>query len=165
MRRPFIFTSLGVVRGESKRGNRKCGPENSISRMSANKTVQSWIWIAHFNNRFNIFKLIFPQLTLGRLKPNFMWSLLGMRERMLVQIVYVTRPRWPPCPYMVNYFKHLLLWNLKADDLETWYAALRTQVLLCLFKLCYSVDLDLFYGKINLSPVCFCIGKIQIQYF
>ena len=28
MRRPFIFTSLGVVRGESKRGNRKCGPEN-----------------------------------------------------------------------------------------------------------------------------------------
>ena len=29
MRRPFIFTSLGVVRGESKRGNRKCGPENS----------------------------------------------------------------------------------------------------------------------------------------
>ena len=29
MRRPFIFTSLGVVRGESKRGNRKCGPENN----------------------------------------------------------------------------------------------------------------------------------------
>ena len=28
MRRPFIFTSLGVVRGESKRGNQKCGPEN-----------------------------------------------------------------------------------------------------------------------------------------
>ena len=31
MRRPFIFTSLGVVRGESKRGNRKCGPENTIA--------------------------------------------------------------------------------------------------------------------------------------
>ena len=31
MRRPFIFTSLGVVRGESKRGNRKCGPENTGS--------------------------------------------------------------------------------------------------------------------------------------
>ena len=30
MRRPFIFTSLGVVRGESKRGNRKCGPENTL---------------------------------------------------------------------------------------------------------------------------------------
>ena len=32
MRWPFIFTSLGVVRGESKRGNRKCGPENSRPR-------------------------------------------------------------------------------------------------------------------------------------
>ena len=30
MRWPFIFTSLGVVRGKSKRGNRKCGPENYI---------------------------------------------------------------------------------------------------------------------------------------
>ena len=30
MQRPFIFTSLGVVRGESKRGNRKCGPENYL---------------------------------------------------------------------------------------------------------------------------------------
>ena len=30
MRRPFIFTSLGVVRGESKRGNRKCGLENDF---------------------------------------------------------------------------------------------------------------------------------------
>ena len=29
MRQAFIFTSLGVVRGESKRGNRKCGPENT----------------------------------------------------------------------------------------------------------------------------------------
>ena len=33
MRRPFIFTSLGVVRGESKRGNRKCGPENKIDNL------------------------------------------------------------------------------------------------------------------------------------
>ena len=31
MRRPFIFTSLGVIRGESKRGNRKCGPENKCT--------------------------------------------------------------------------------------------------------------------------------------
>ena len=32
MWRPFIFTSLGVVMGESKRGNWKCGPENSRKR-------------------------------------------------------------------------------------------------------------------------------------
>ena len=32
MRRPFIFTSLGVVKGESKRGNRECGPENTLKQ-------------------------------------------------------------------------------------------------------------------------------------
>ena len=32
----------------------------------------------------------------------------------------------PICPSMVKTFKNLLLWNRKADDLETWYAALST---------------------------------------
>ena len=48
MRRPFIFTSLGVVRGESKRGNRKCGPENLIQTMyTLNRChiLQHLIWI------------------------------------------------------------------------------------------------------------------------
>ena len=31
MQQPFIFTSLGIIRGKSKRGNRKCGPENRIN--------------------------------------------------------------------------------------------------------------------------------------
>ena len=31
-------------------------------------------------------------------------------------------------------FKNLLLWNQKADDLETWYAASGTQILPSLFK-------------------------------
>ena len=35
-----------------------------------------------------------------------------------------TLSRWPLCPYMIKTFKILLLWNQKADDLETWYAAL-----------------------------------------
>ena len=35
MRQPFIFTSLGIVRGESKRGNRKCGLENTRVNMAA----------------------------------------------------------------------------------------------------------------------------------
>ena len=30
---------------------------------------------------------------------------------------------------MVKNFKNLLLWNQGADDLETWYAGLGTQVL------------------------------------
>ena len=39
---------------------------------------------------------------------------------------------------MVKPFKNLLLWNLKADDIQTWYAALRTQVLPNLFKQIWS---------------------------
>ena len=30
--------------------------------------------------------------------------------------------------------KNILLWTLKADDFETWYAALCTRVLASLFK-------------------------------
>ena len=46
-----------------------------------------------------------PLKPLGRLKPKFIWSLLRMGERKLVQMVQVTRPRWSPCPYMVKTLK------------------------------------------------------------
>ena len=52
-----------------------------------------------------------------------------------------------------------LLWNLKADDFETWYAAWHTLVLPSLLKWYPRLDLDLFYSKIRFGPVCFCIGK------
>ena len=55
--------------------------------------------------------------------------------------------------------KNHLLWNQKADDLESWYAALGTQVLPCLFKWWPWNDLDLFYGKFEFGPLCFCMGK------
>ena len=42
--------------------------------------------------------------------------------------------RWPPCRYMVKTLKNCLLWNQKADDLESWCAALGTQILSSLFK-------------------------------
>ena len=60
-----------------------------------------------------------PLKPLCRLKPNFMWILHGTRERNFVQMVQATWPSWPPCPYMVKTFKNLLLWNQRADDLET----------------------------------------------
>ena len=41
--------------------------------------------------------------------------------------------------------KNLLLQNQKADDLETWYAALDTRVLPNSFKWWPWVDLDIFY--------------------
>ena len=55
--------------------------------------------------------------------------------------------------------KNLLLRNQKADDLETWYAALGAQVLPNLFKWWPWVDTDLFYGKVKFGPLCFCMGN------
>ena len=55
--------------------------------------------------------------------------------------------------------KNLLRRIQKADDLETWYAALSAQVLPSLFKWWPLVDLDLFYGKVQFGPLCFCMGK------
>ena len=76
-----------------------------------------------------------PLKPLGRLKPNFIWSLLGMGELKFVQMVQVTLPRWPPCLYMVKTFKNLLLRNQKADDLETCYAASGARVLQSFFQM------------------------------
>ena len=93
------------------------------------------------------------------MKPNFMWIIHGMGERKFVQMVQVIWPRWPPCPYMVKTLKNLLLWNQKADDLESWYAASGTRVLPNLLKWCPWVDVDLFYDKVKFGPLCFCMGK------
>ena len=43
-----------------------------------------------------------PLKPLGQLNSNFILILLRMRERKFVQMVVVTWPRWPPCPYMVK---------------------------------------------------------------
>ena len=52
-----------------------------------------------------------------------------------------------------------LLWNQKADDLESWYAASGSHVLPSLLKWWSWDDFDLFYGKVKLGPLCFCMGK------
>ena len=49
-------------------------------------------------------------------------------------MVQVTRPRWPPCPYMVKTLKNLLLQNQLADFHETWYVASRTPAYYSLYK-------------------------------
>ena len=82
-----------------------------------------------------------------------------MGERKFIQMVEVTWPRWPPCPYTVKTLKHLLFRNKKADDLETWYSASGAWVLPSLFNWWSWVDLDLFYGKVKFGPLCFCMGK------
>ena len=53
----------------------------------------------------------------------------------------------------------LLLWNQKADDLESWYAASGTWVLPCLFKWCLWVDHDLFIARSNFVPYAFILEE------
>ena len=61
--------------------------------------------------------------------------------------------------YGKNLKKNHLLWNQKADDLESWYAAFHTQILPNLFKWWPCDDLELFYGKAKFGSLCFYIGK------
>ena len=46
-----------------------------------------------------------PLKLLGQLNSYFIWRLLRMGERKFVQMILVTWPRWPPCPYMVKTLK------------------------------------------------------------
>ena len=88
-----------------------------------------------------------------------MWSFCGMGERKFAQMVLVTWPRWPPCPYMVKKLKNLRLWNQKVNDLENRYASSSAQVLTSLLKWWPWVDLDQFLGKVKFGPLCFCMEK------
>ena len=48
-----------------------------------------------------------------------------------------------------------------ADSLETWYAAFQTRGSIKFFQMMTFVDLDLFYGKIKIGLLVFCIGNSQ----
>ena len=61
--------------------------------------------------------------------------------------------------------KNLLYRNQKADDLETWYAALSARVLPILLKRWPWADFDLFYGMVKFGSLCFCMGKSKTMDF
>ena len=63
--------------------------------------------------------------------------------------------------YSKKNFKNRLLWDQKADDLESWNAASGSRVLPNLFKWWRLVDLDLdvFSGKLKFGPLCFYKGQ------
>lgn len=73
------------------------------------------------------------QQSLGWLKSCFIWSLSCARERNFTQTVYVTRPKWKLCPYMVKSFTNLLLLQTP-NDLETLSVASGTRILQILFS-------------------------------
>ena len=58
---------------------------------------------------------------------------------------------------MSKNLKNFLLWNQKADDIETWCAVSSTWD----YRMCWWpwVDTDLFYGNVKFDSSCFCMGK------
>ena len=92
-------------------------------------------------------------LFLKNRQANYIWIIHGMGERKFVQMVQLTWPRWPPCPYMVTTLKNFPLWNQMADDLESWYTASGTRVLPSLFKWCPGLTLTYFTARSNLIQI------------
>ena len=68
---------------------------------------------------------------------------------------------------MVKTLKNLLLWNRKADDLETWYATSDAKVLPSLFKINDDPGLTLtcFTARSNLVPYAFVWEKDKTMEF
>ena len=79
-----------------------------------------------------------------------------------IQMVYVTWPRWPPCPYMVKTLKNLLLWNQKAEDLESWYVASGARIVSSLFK---CMTLTYFTARSNSVPYAFVWERVKTMDF
>ena len=124
--------------------------------------VIHWPWskatqIQHFQT--------FPEKPLCRLKPNFMWSLSGIGERKYIQMVKVTWPKWPLCPYMIKTWTNLLLWNQMADDLES---LIKHQVLKY-YEICSNDDpgftVTYFTTRSNFVPYAFVWEKVKTMDF
>ena len=88
-----------------------------------------------------------------------------MLEWKVVQMFQVAWPRWLPGLYRVKTFENLLIWNLAADYLETWYTGLSTRVLPNLFRWWHWVDLDHFYDMVNLFPNASAWVKVDLDHF
>ena len=143
-------------------------------QMQLTKWVHKPVWISKVSvidwpwskvTQIQHLQTSFPKIRLGGLKPNFIWSLNGMGEQTFVQMVQVTWPMWPPCPYMLKTLKNLLLRNRKADDHESWYAASGTLVLPSLFKWWPKLTLTYFTARPNLVPYAFVWEKVNNGFF
>ena len=60
--------------------------------------------------------------------------------------------------YMVKALKNLLLWNQKADDLESW-CSIRYSSTMKFIQMMTLDDHYLFYSKVKFGPLRFCRGK------
>ena len=109
------------------------------------------------------FQNIFSSETTGPIKVKFHMESPWDGERKFVQLIQVTWPRWPPCPYMVKTLK---------NQLGTWYATgpmsfslklgMQHQVLEY-YQVCSNDDpgftLTYFTARSNLVPYAFVWEK------
>ena len=106
----------------------------------------------------NIFKHL-PLKNHWANQSNFIWSLHGMGERKFVQLVQVTWPRWPPCPYMVKTLKNFFSGTKR---LMTLKFGLQHRVLEY-YQVCSNDDpgliLTYFTARSNLVPYAFIWEK------
>ena len=80
-----------------------------------------------------------------------------MEELKFVQMVHLTN--MAAMPIYGKSLKDFLLWNQKASDLESWYAASGTEVLPSLFKWWPGLTLTYFTARSNLVPYAFELEK------
>ena len=140
--------------------------ERKFDQTVKHKWVHKTLWVPKMkvihcpwskSHRFNTFKLLFLNNHSADWSQILCGVALGWGNESLFKL-FRSHDQDGHHAHIVKFFKNLL-WNLKADDLETWYAASHTRVLSSLFKWCPRVDLDLYYGKIKFGAVCFCTGK------
>ena len=83
------------------------------------KRSRSFIGLGQISLRFNI--LLFLSLeTAKSIEAKFHLYPPWDGETKVCSNGPVTWPIWPSCPYMVKIFNNRLLWNQKADGLESW---------------------------------------------
>ena len=122
-------------------------------------TVKVIHWPSFKVTQIQTFSNFVSLKTLCRLKPIFMEPPWGRGIKMSTNGLCHMTKMAAMSIYGTNLYKNILLLNQKADDLETLYAALVTQLLLNLFKWWPFVDLGVFYSKVKFGLFCFCMGK------
>ena len=103
----------------------------------------------------------FSQKLLGHSELNFVWKLSGTRKWKFINLILVTWPRWPPCPYMVKTLQKSSSPEPVGRFSRAWYVASGTPAHHSLYKWWLWSALDLFYGKVKFGNLGFSIGKSE----
>ena len=142
--------------------------------MQLTKWVHEPIWISKVKiihwpwskvAQIQHFQTSFPEKPLGRLKPNFIWSLDGGVERKFVQMVQVTWPRWLPCQYGKKHEKFFFSATKRPMTLKV---CVQHRVLEY-YQICSNdesrLNVTYFTARSNLVPYAFVWEKLETMDF